>query len=119
MGVRRSDRSTGLAARTAAAASACLLMAACAASLPRPGWVKAGVDDATTAHEAGNCRSQANAALANQRAINQDISATLGGNWQLARTTSVVDQSMRNQAADYARQVFDSCMESKGFKKAG
>lgn len=112
-------RGVGVAARATAAAAAGLLMAACAGSAPGSGWVKAGADSTATAHQAGDCRAQANAALANQSGINQDISATLGGNWQLARTTSVVDQSMRRQAADYAGQVFDSCMRAKGFQKAG
>ncbi len=113
------DRSVGVAARTTAAAAAGLLMAACAGSAPGSGWVKAGADNAATAHQAGDCRAQANAALANQSGINQDISATLGGNWQLARTTGVVDQSLRRQATEYAGQVFDSCMQAKGFKKSG
>jgi hypothetical protein len=118
MNTGTSGHATGRACRTAAAASACLLAAACAASAPGSGWIKAGADEPMTAHQAGDCRAQANAAFANQRGINQDISATLGANWQLAHTTGVVDQSMRDQAVDYAQQVFDSCMRAKGFKKA-
>ncbi|MGH7030956.1 MAG: hypothetical protein ACREEZ_11065 [Stellaceae bacterium] len=97
--------------------SACLLLAACAA--PARSWVKAGADQAATAHQAGECRARASATLANERGINQDISATLGGNWQRARTANVVNQSLRHQTAGYAAQVFDSCMRANGFKKAG
>jgi hypothetical protein len=43
----------------------------------------------------------------------------LGRNWQLGRTTPVVDQSMRQQDASYADQVFNDCMHAKGFNKAG
>lgn len=98
--------------------SAYLLLAGCAVSTSGSGWVKAGADQAMTAHQAGDCRARANAALASESGINEDISATLGGNWQLGHTNSVVDQSMRSQAAGYAKQVFDS-MQQKGFKKAG
>lgn len=111
------DRDAGT-ARVAAAAFAWLLLAGCTAFAPKPGWVKAGVDKAATQHQVGDCRAQANAARGNEHAINQDINATLGGNWQRARTSSVVDQSLRYQTADYADQVFDSCMRAKGFKTA-
>jgi hypothetical protein len=115
----QSDPSTAVAlTRFAAVVCTCLLLATCAPTRGA-GWVKAGADEAATAHEAGSCQAQADAALANERGINQDISATLGGNWQRARTTDVVDQSMRSDAADYATKVFDSCMRAKGFKKAG
>ncbi len=93
-----------------------MLLAACAAS--KSGWVKSGADQAAMANAAGDCRDQADAAAAREGRINQDISATLGGNWQLARTGGIMDQSLREQAGDYADQVFDSCMHSKGFKKA-
>jgi hypothetical protein len=106
-------------ARRATAVLACLLLAACAGSARNSGWVRAGADEATTAHAAEGCRAQANAALANQRGINQDISATLGGNWQRARTSNIVAQSMGSDAADYAGRVFDGCMRAKGFNKAG
>ena len=105
--------------RRATAILACLLLAACAGSARNSGWARAGADDATTAHAAEGCRAQANAALARQRGINQDISATLGGNWQRARTSNVVNQSMGSDAADDAGRVFDNCMRAKGFKKAG
>jgi hypothetical protein len=112
-----SDRDTGLALRNAAAVFVCLLLTVCAA--PPTNWVKAGADDAATAHQVSDCRAQANAALAKEQGINQDISATLGRNWQLSQTTPVFDQSMRQQAASYADQVFASCMRAKGFKKDG
>jgi hypothetical protein len=112
-------RDTSLALRNIAAVFACLPLTFCAAPADTATWLKAGADDTATAHEAGDCRTHADAALANQQGINQDINATLGGNWQRARTTGVVDQSMRQQDANYADQIFDSCMRAKGFKKAG
>jgi len=64
-----------------------------------------------------NCNAQANAALASERGINQDINATLGGNWQFSGTSAIEQQSMGAQAAGYADQVLNSCMRAKGFTK--
>jgi len=111
-------RDTGLAMRNAAAVAACLL-AACASPPVTTSWVRAGADDATTSHEINNCRAQANAALANQQGINQDISATLGRNWAMSYTTGLQNQSMQQDAASVADQAFNSCMRAKGFKKQG
>lgn len=119
MKTRRTDCYVGLPSGRIAGLAVCLVLAACAPSGHGAGWVKTGADQAATARQADSCRAQANAAFARQRGIDQDISATLGGNWQRARTTSVVDQSMRSDTAAYAGKVFDSCMRAKGFKKAG
>ncbi len=113
----RFDRGAGSALGNAAAVLAGLLLAACAAPPAATDWVKTGADDATTSHQVADCRAQANAARGNEQGINQDISATLGRNWQLGGTAPVVDQSMRQQASGYADQVFDSCMRAKGFTK--
>ena len=102
-----------------AAIFACLILTVCAGPQGATDWAKPGADRAATSRAAGRCRAQADAALANQQGINQDISATLGRNWQLSRTTPVVDQSMHRQAASDAQQVFNDCMHAKGFNKAG
>ncbi|HTV45347.1 MAG TPA: hypothetical protein VMF05_08530 [Stellaceae bacterium] len=93
-----------------------LLPVACTA--PKSGWAKPGADQAAIASAAADCRDQANAAAARQGRINQDISATLGGNWQRARTSGIMDQSLRSEAGNSADQVFDGCMHSKGFRQA-
>jgi hypothetical protein len=113
------DRGRGIATRDAAAVAACLLLTVCAGPPPTTNWVKAGADDPTTQHEIGDCRAQANAALANQQGINQDISATLGRNWAMSYTTGLQNQSMQQDAANAADQAFNSCMRAKGFKKQG
>lgn len=102
-----------------AAIFACLMLTVCARPQGAPDWAKPGADQAATSREARSCRAQADAALANQQGINEDISATLGRNWQLSGTTPVVNQSMRRQAASDADQVFSDCMHAKGFTKAG
>jgi hypothetical protein len=112
-------RNTNIARRDTAMVVACLLLTVCAGPPPTSNWVKAGADDPTTQHEINDCRAQANQALAKQQGINQDISATLGRNWQMSQTTGIQDQNMRQDAASAADQAFNSCMRAKGFKKQG
>ena len=81
--------------------------------------MKAGTDDATVSRELQDCNAKASAALANERGINQDINATLGGNWQFSGTAQIEQQSMRAQAAGYADQVLNNCMRAKGFAREG
>ncbi len=95
----------------------CLLLAVCAAQPTTIRWVKTGADDETISRELHDCNAQANAALATERGINQDINATLGGNWQFSGTLPIEQQSMRAQAAGYADQILNNCMRAKGFSK--
>jgi alkylhydroperoxidase family enzyme len=113
------DRDTSPALHKAAAAAAYLLLTVCAGPQSSVVWVKPGADDAAVSREIDDCQTQANRALARQQGVNQDISATLGRNWQMSGTTSVRDQSMQQGAAGVADQVFNSCMRAKGFKKQG
>jgi hypothetical protein len=104
--------------RAVAALLGPVLLAVCAA----PGttevrWVKTGADDESVSRELRDCNAQANAALASERGINQDINATLGGNWQFSGTSAIEHQSMVAQAAGYADQVLNNCMRDKGFSK--
>lgn len=101
------------------AVAACLGLTVCAGPPGGGRWVKTGADDAATAAEIDDCRSQADTAQNREQGINQDISATLGRNWQMSNTTLVHNESMRRQAAGLADQVFSSCMRAKGFTKAG
>jgi hypothetical protein len=96
-----------------------LPLAVCAApTTTEVRWVKTGTDDATISRELRDCNEQANAALASERGINQDINATLGRNWQFSGTSAIENQSMRAQAAGYADRVLNNCMLAKGFSKA-
>src|SRR5215831_18415158 len=103
--------------RRVAALFAPLLLAVCTAAQTEVRWVKTGADDKTIARELEDCNAQADAALANERGINQDINATLGGNWQFSGTAGIQQQAMRQQAAGYADQVLNSCMRAKGFTR--
>jgi len=112
------ERATGRGSRNLAAGIACLLVIACAGPPAPTRWVKAGVDHATASREVADCRAQATAAQSKQQGINQDISATLGRNWQMSYTTNLQDQTRREQAASLADQVFNNCMRAKGFTQA-
>jgi hypothetical protein len=104
--------------RAVAALFGPVLLAVCAApATTEVRWVKTGADDETISRELRDCNAQANAALASERGINEDINATLGGNWQFSGTSAIEHQSMGAQAAGYADQVLNNCMRAKGFSK--
>ena len=96
----------------------CLQLAACAGTTTTTRWVKTGTNEEAIARELRDCNQQANAALASERGINQDINATLGRNWQMGGTLGIEDQAMSEQAAGYADQILNNCMRAKGFTKA-
>ncbi len=96
----------------------CLQLAGCAGAPTTVRWVKTGTDEEAIARELRDCNQQANAALASERGINQDINATLGRNWQMGSTLGIQDQAMSQQAAGLADRVLNNCMLAKGFTKA-
>lgn len=109
----------GAGMRAAASIFSCLLLTVCAGQATSARWGKAGADDAAISRELGSCRQQANAAMATEQGIDQDISSTLGGNWQRSNTTGIEANSMSNQAVGVADQTLDNCMRAKGFVKQG
>ena len=94
-----------------------LFLAVCTTGPTEVRWVKTGADDQTIARELQDCNAQTDAALANERGINQDINATLGGNWQFSGTAGIQQQAMRQQAVGFADRVLNSCMRAKGFTR--
>jgi hypothetical protein len=94
-----------------------LLLAVCTAAPSEVRWMKTGADDQTITRELQDCNAQADAALASERGINQDINATLGGNWQLSGTAGIQNQAMRQQTEGFADRVLNSCMRAKGFTR--
>jgi len=100
-----------------AALFAPVLLAVCTAAPTAVRWMKTGADDKTIARELQDCNAQADAALASERGINQDINATLGGNWQRSGTLGLQDQAMGQQASGFSDRVLNSCMRAKGFTR--
>jgi hypothetical protein len=90
--------------RAAAAAPICLLLSVRAATTMKVRWVKTGAGDSTVSRVLQDCNAQANAALATERGINQDINATLGGNWQFSGTAQI-EQQMLNFVSPGRRQL--------------
>ena len=107
----------GLRRRAAGAVLGCLLLTVCAAPATTTRWTKTGSDEATTAREVQACRAQANAVLGTQIGINEDITATLGGNWQRSSTVGIESGSLNRSAAGAADRTFENCMLAKGFVK--
>jgi hypothetical protein len=105
--------------RRVAALFSPLLLTVCTTAPSEVRWVKTGADDQTITRELQDCNAQADAALATERGINQDINATLGGNWQRSGTLGLQDQAMRQQASGFADRVLNSCMRAKGFTREG
>jgi len=96
----------------------CLQLTACAGTTTTVRWAKIGIDEEAIARELRDCNHQANAALASERGINQDINATRGRNWQMGGTLGIEDQAMSEQAEGLADRILNSCMQAKGFTKA-
>jgi hypothetical protein len=107
----------GLRSRVAISVFGCLLLAVCTAPAAPTRWVKTGANDAAVTRELADCRRQANAAMANEEGINQDIASTLGGNWERGSTLGIESNSLNRQAAGVGRQTLDNCMLAKGFVK--
>jgi hypothetical protein len=97
-------------------ALACLLLAACAGA---GHWAKPGADDAATAQQYAECRAVAGEATAKDQAIDQDILASRGTDWQRARTLVGERQNMSDQNAQHVDAIIDACMRAKGFAKPG
>jgi hypothetical protein len=117
MTARRFGFDLGLPCRVAGSVLVCLLTTFCAQSAPTR-WVKAGVDEATTARELQACRHEAAGVLATQQGINADITATLGGNWQRSNMLGLRTESLNRSAVSAADQTVANCMLAKGFSRA-
>ena len=98
---------------------AAVLLSDCTAPAGQTKWVKVGADEPTTAREIDDCRARATQAQNTQAGINADRSATLGRNWALSNTTGLQVQTMQQQTASLADQVFNNCMRAKGFTQNG
>jgi hypothetical protein len=96
-----------------------LQLVACAGTTTTVRWVKTGSDGDAIARELRDCNQQADAALATERGINQDINATLGRNWQMGGTLGLEDQAMSRQATGRADEILNNCMRAKGFTREG
>lgn len=91
---------------------ALILLAACGTL---GNWQKPGADAEAAARDRRECRAQADQVLARARAINEDIAATRGPDWERTGTVELQHQQMEAHAGAAAAQVFAACMQAKGY----
>jgi hypothetical protein len=92
------------------------LLAACADEGGR--WAKAGGNPSATNSDYEDCRSEARAVTQRDAAIDADILASRGADWQRAGTLGVQQDDMAAHTKVRARDVINRCMASKGYKAA-
>ena len=105
-----------MARTTAAALVALAFLSGCGNA--RGDWAKPGADPAAAAQAYQDCEAAARAAVEPEIAIDKDIIATRGGDWQRA---NVFDQQTGMMGTGIARRqaaMIDSCMRGKGFSQA-
>lgn len=93
-----------------------LALAGCASA---GGWTKPGADESAADLAYSQCRAVAAQAVGTDLAIDKDILATRGGDWQRAQTLPVETGRMRNNARTHGDSVTAACMQAKGFSRTG
>jgi hypothetical protein len=97
--------------------AAMALLAGCAAAAGD--WTRPGADEAAVAREYGDCRTMAASVVRGDAAIDQDILATRGTDWQRAAIGRVEPRNMEEHTRDRAAAIIEGCMRAKGFVKPG
>jgi hypothetical protein len=91
-----------------------LALGACGAAGP---WVKPGADAKATDLAYRQCRALAATSTDTAAAIDKDILATRGNDWQRAGVMRVETREMHEQARAHGDAVIASCMRAKGFSR--
>ena len=92
-----------------------LALAACSS---KPQWVRPGTNNDTVSDDLDECRTLANAATRKDAAIDQDILATRGGDWERNNTLQAKKSTLAMQDEGHARDIIASCMGAKGYAPA-
>ena len=95
---------------------AAMLLSGCASASDT--WIRAGADAAATSQAYQDCQAVAHAAVAPEIAIDKDIVATRGGDWQRADVFSQQTGMMQSGITSRTAAIIDSCMQAKGFAPA-
>ena len=96
-------------------AAAALLLAACSGT---PQWAKPGATKDTMSDDLDDCRAIATAATRQDAAIDQDILATRGTDWERNNTLQAKKSTFAVQDQGHVRDMIASCMSAKGYRPA-
>ncbi|HLZ65295.1 MAG TPA: hypothetical protein VKQ29_03635 [Aliidongia sp.] len=89
-------------------------LAACASGARN--WAKPGVSDSQRSADYAQCRSEMRAVSKQSNDIDQDITATRGGDWRKVGQYNSQQSQLAGADSDYAAQVMRSCMKDKGYQ---
>jgi len=89
-----------------------LLLAACSSKLQ---WVKPGASSDTVSDDLAECRALANAATRQDAAIDQDILASRGLDWERNNTLQAKKSTFALQDQGHTRDIIADCMSAKGY----
>ncbi len=91
------------------------LLAACSST---PQWVKPGASKETVSDDFDECRALATAATRQDTAIDQDILASRGTDWQRSNILQAKKSTIAMQDQGHVRDIIASCMSAKGYTPA-
>jgi hypothetical protein len=89
-----------------------LLLVACSS---KPQWVKPGTSSEAASDDLAECRALANAATRREAAVDQDILASRGTDWQRSNTLQAKKSTFAMQDQGRARDIVADCMSAKGY----
>jgi hypothetical protein len=99
----------------AVAALAALSLAACATD---GGWQKQGASAEQRAQDYSECQAEARSVLQRDTAIDADILASRGYDWQKSNTLTTRQDSMRASNRGRSDEIIGRCMTGKGYVPA-
>jgi len=94
---------------------AALLLAGCGSG---GNWTKPGVSPDTAEADLSSCQRQARDATARDAAIDADILASRGQDWQRTGTLAMRRDDMADSNRGRARLIIARCMAAKGYTEA-
>jgi hypothetical protein len=92
-----------------------LILAACSS---KPQWVKPGTGSDVVSDDLEECRAYATAASRQEAAIDQDILASRGTDWQHNNVLQAKKSTFALQDKGRTREIIASCMNAKGYAPA-
>jgi hypothetical protein len=99
--------------KRACVAMVLLLLAGCSGGSRE--WTKAGVSADEAEAEYSDCEGQARSATQRDAAIDADILASRGTDWQRTGTLGLKRDDMANANRGQAQRIIGRCMTAKGY----